>query len=117
MNELTHDPLTILQVSTEHGITEQQAETAMTWASHMLIHAWSAYADFWGLDSEDGAAMEKWGAQLDTQDRQAILGDAVNAVKAADDALGEAYRSRDAEQAKVRGARPMRTNRPHIRIR
>ncbi|WP_189966448.1 hypothetical protein [Streptomyces violascens] len=116
MNDLPHDPLTVLQVSAEHGISEKEAETAMTWAAQILVHAWDTYADFWGLDSEDGAAMEKWGAQLGTADRRAVLETAVAAVKSADGVLADVYKKRDAGRTEIRPARVMRTNHPRLHI-
>ncbi|MFI6469809.1 hypothetical protein ACIBL5_06025 [Streptomyces sp. NPDC050516] len=115
MNALKHDPRAVLRISAEHGITEQEAETAMTWATEILVHAWDAYADYWGLDSEDGAAMEEWGALLQAADRRAILEIAVAAVKSGE-ALADLYRKRSDGQPKFRPARVMRTNRPRLHI-
>jgi hypothetical protein len=116
MHTMTPDPLAVLQVAEMHDITEEQAATAINWAAHITVHAWDAYADYWGLDSEDGAAMEKWEAQLHTTDRRAILEVAVAAVKSPDGVLADVYRRRDEGQSELRAARVMRTNRPRVHI-
>ncbi|MCX4666421.1 hypothetical protein OG453_07030 [Streptomyces sp. NBC_01381] len=115
MTETQHDPLAVLQVATEHDISEEQASTAMTWAGHMLIHAWREYARFWGQSLEDSAAMERWGALISTEERRSVLEDAIEAVKGADQVLDTIYREQDAHLLHRR--RALRTNRPRVRIR
>ncbi|MGW0731698.1 hypothetical protein [Streptomyces sp. NPDC002851] len=115
MNETLHDPLAVLQVAAEHDISEEQAATAMTWAGHMLIHAWREYAHFWGLDHTDSAAMERWGDLIGTQERRSLLQEAISAVTGADKVLAEIYRKQDIQQPHRQ--RVLRTNRPRVRIR
>ncbi|MEU7583804.1 hypothetical protein AB0B50_40210 [Streptomyces sp. NPDC041068] len=104
------DPLAVLQVATEHNITEEQAATAIEWAAHLTVHAWDAYAELLGAEKKDGRTMEAWFHSLPAATRAAVLDDAVTAVIGADNALADVYRQRD------RRARVIRTNRRRVRI-
>lgn len=111
------NPLTVWQVATEHGISEEQAATAVTWASHMTVHAWEAYADRFGLVANDGDAMEAWFRSLGPEASSAVIDEAVTAVIGAESVLAKIYQQRDAERARRRPRRPTRVNRPRVRIR
>ncbi|MFI6088481.1 hypothetical protein [Streptomyces sp. NPDC051218] len=114
MHTMTPDPLAVLQVATEHNITEEQAATAINWAAHMTVHAWEAYADTAGLVTRSGDAMEAWFRTLGPGAQSSVLEDAVAAVVGADSVLSEIYRKQGGQQpARVR---VLRTNRPRVRI-
>lgn len=117
MHTLPPNPLAICHVASEHGISEEQAATAITWASHMTVHAWEAYADRFGLASKDGDAMEAWFRSLGPEASSAVIDEAVTAVIGAESVLAEIYQQRDAERARRRSRQPMRVNRPRVRIR
>lgn len=105
------DPLAVLQVATEHRITEEQAATAIEWAAHLTVHAWGTYAGLLGIEERDGRAMEAWFHSLPSATRAAVLDDAVAAVVDADNALADIYLQKD------RQTRVIRTNRPRVHIR
>ncbi|MEV0445912.1 hypothetical protein AB0I84_10490 [Streptomyces spectabilis] len=105
------DPLAVLQVATDRGITEEQAATAIEWAAHLAVHAWGAYAELVGVENKDGSAMEAWFHSLPADTRAAVLDDAVTAVLGADNALADIYQQQD------RRGRVMRTNRRRVHIR
>ena len=117
MHTIAPNPLTVWQIATEHGISEDQAATAVTWASHMTGHAWEPYADRLGLVIENGDAMETWFRSLGPAASRAVIDEAVTAVIGAENVLAEVYRQWYAEQARGRSRRPMRTNRPRVHIR
>ncbi|MGB8946925.1 MAG: hypothetical protein WCD21_42825 [Streptomyces sp.] len=108
------DPLAVLKLATERGISEEQAATAITWAAHLTVETWHEYADFWDKARDDHAAMELWLAMLG-DDRMSLLDDAVERVLGADNALEQLHRERNTQRSD-RQARVTRTNRPRIRI-
>lgn len=119
MDQLTPDPLHVLQVATEYQIPEDQAATAIIWAARMTAHAWDVCADVLGLVKDDYVAMVAWFHSLGSDARRELMDDAVAAVVGADKVLDEIYRERDGKRA-VHGcarSRVLRTNRPRVHIR
>ncbi|WP_406260504.1 hypothetical protein OIA45_19825 [Streptomyces chartreusis] len=115
MHDPLPDPLAILKLAADKGISEEQAATAMNWAARMTVDAWHEYADHWSRSRDDLVAMARWLTLLgDSQ--MSLLDDAVSMVLGAESVLEELYRESGSEHS-VRQVRAIRTNRPRIHIR
>ncbi|MEU9120014.1 hypothetical protein AB0C96_09155 [Streptomyces sp. NPDC048506] len=110
MNAPLHDPLAVLTIATRYSISEQQAEAAMNLAAITLVDAWHDYTRQWGLNADDGEAMEMWGQLVDNHTRQALVEGAVRTVTAAQ------FIDHHTSRRSCRTPRVMRTSRPRVRI-
>ncbi|MEU3050830.1 hypothetical protein ABZ705_30750 [Streptomyces sp. NPDC006984] len=106
------DPLAALTVAVTHGLTEEQADTALALAAHYLVESWEGHATALGLNPYDMDAMEAWGRGLSPAIRDGFLEHAVDAVRLGDEtAAAQAPR-----HLRPRRPRVMHTCRPRVRI-
>ncbi|MEU9777226.1 hypothetical protein [Streptomyces sp. NPDC047968] len=104
------DPLAALTVAITHGITEEQADTALALAAHYLVESWEDHATVLGLNPYDMDAMEAWGRGLSPAMRDGFLDHAVAAIRLAEETTAAPRHLRP------RRPRVMRTCRPRVHI-